>query len=230
MDELLPKREMTDEPVTVVSGLPRSGTSMVMKMLEAGGMPLLVDNVRGPDEDNPRGYYEFERVKDLERDTSWVDSARGRAVKIVSPLLYHLRPDQRYRYKIIFLLRDLDEILSSQAKMVTRLQQREDDIEESVLRENYRRHLEEIREWLAQRKNIDVLYVDYAEVIKNPLPAAERIRAFLGRDLDVGEMARVIDESLYRQRGSKSADDISDSSNAAEKKLIEDRLRQLGYL
>src|SRR5687767_1046860 len=106
------------DTITVVSGLPRSGTSMMMRMLEAGGIPVLIDNVRQPDEDNPAGYYEFEQVKQVRDNTQWLPSARGKTVKMVYRLLYDL-PSQ-FDYRVIFMRRNLDEVLASQQKMLER--------------------------------------------------------------------------------------------------------------
>src|SRR5262245_6505245 len=115
------ERRRYGEPVAVVSGLPRSGTSMMMKMLEAGGLTPYTDGERSADIDNPEGYYEFERVKDLERDPdkSWVRGARGKALKVISFLLRHLPGENRYR--IVYMRRHLDEVLKSQDKMLDRL-------------------------------------------------------------------------------------------------------------
>jgi len=232
MKSLSSKENKLDDLIIVVSGLPRSGTSMMMKMLEACNMPLLTDSIRQPDEDNPKGYYEFERVKDLEQDNSWFDVARGMAVKVVSPLLRYLNTDKKFRYKVIFMLRNIDEILSSQKKMANRLSHEEDNIEENILRQNYFRHLEEVKDWLRQNENIEVMYVSYADVINDPLPAAENIAAFLGINLDIHEMAGIIDNSLYRNRTGQSHD--STFSAALEQsdnyEIIMDRLKQLGYL
>src|SRR5450432_3057856 len=104
--------------ITVVSGLPRSGTSLMMQMLAAGGMPLLTDQIRAPDQDNPRGYFEFERVKQIKRDQAWLGSAVGKAVKIIHLLLYDLPPNRNYR--VIFMRRNIEEVLISQRKMLQR--------------------------------------------------------------------------------------------------------------
>src|SRR5262249_30630691 len=102
--------------IIIVSGLPRSGTSLMMQMLDGGGVPVLTDNIRAADTDNPRGYYEFEPVKATKRDATWLPAARGKAVKMVSQLLYHLPPGETYR--VLFLERDLEEVLASQEKML----------------------------------------------------------------------------------------------------------------
>src|SRR5512139_2049136 len=108
------------EPVIIVSGLPRSGTSMLMKMLEAGGVPLVTDGVRTPDEDNPKGYYEVERVKDLanEQDKTWLRQSKGKGLKVISYLLKSLPAD--VNYKVVFIRREIEEVLASQKKMLDR--------------------------------------------------------------------------------------------------------------
>ena len=218
--------------ITVVSGLPRSGTSMMMKMLEAGNMLMMTDKIRMADEDNPKGYYEYERVKDMENDNSWMDKAHGKTIKIVSPLLYHLNLNEDYTYKIIFMLRDLDEILASQKKMADRLGQNNDIIKDNILKEKYSLHLEEIYEWLQQQNNIDVLYANYADVLENPFAASEGIREFLDADTDAVEMAAVIDSSLYRQRADTidNLDYDTVISTEDDNNAIMERLKQLNYM
>lgn len=190
------------EAVVVVSGLPRSGTSMAMKMLEAGGLRTVVDNVRTADEDNPKGYFEDERVKDLAQteDRSWVTEARGRVVKVVSSLLNYL-PETNY-YKVVFMRRNLHEVLASQAKMLTRRGEVHDTPDDSLLK-MYSQHLEKVDFQLRFRSNFDVLYLEYAEVVANPRQAAEQMDEFLGGALDVEAMVTVVDRQLYRNRHSE---------------------------
>lgn len=218
--------------IVVVSGLPRSGTSMMMQMLDAGGISVVTDDLRKPDEDNPKGYYEYEKVKDLEKDNSWLDIARGKAIKIVSPLLFHLKTEGDYRYKIIFMRRDLDEVLASQRKMADRLKREEDKLEDEKLKQHYIKHLGEIEEWMDNRENIEVVYVDYTDVIKDPLTIAEGICEFLDMDLDTKKMAQVVSDSLYRQRYKETGGSGQEAASAEEvdKEMIMDRLKSLGYL
>jgi len=232
MSDYFSKERLTNEFITVVSGLPRSGTSMMMKILSAGKMSLLIDDIRMPDEDNPKGYFEFERVKDLKNDNSWLDIARGKAVKIVSPLLCHLNLDAKYRYKIIFMMRNVYEILNSQKKMASRLKLGEDDIEDSVLIQNYSLHLKEIQEWEKQNENVDVMYLNYTDVITNPLAAVQRICSFLDLSLNMQEMSAVIDDSLYRQRVEEPKNNSIPvaSEEKTDNEIIAERLRHLGYL
>ena len=189
---------MHQEVVTIVSGLPRSGTSMMMKMLEAGGMPVLIDYIRTPDEDNPKGYYEFERVKQIEHDQAWLEDAKGKVVKMVAALLKHLPSD--YRYKVVFMRRKMEEILASQRRMLVRNNMPADDVDNAKMAELFRRHLQIIEAWLAEQPNIDVLYVSYNETVKDPQPQAERLNQFLGGALDIRQMVNVVDPSLYRQQ------------------------------
>ncbi len=189
---------MDREVITVVSGLPRSGTSMMMKMLEAGGMSILTDHIRTPDEDNPQGYYEYERVKKLKEDNTWLGEARGKVVKIISQLLFYLPPT--YHYKVIFMRRKMEEILASQRQMLIRRGKPTDTVSDERMAELFRQHLRRVEAWLDERPNMDVIYVDYNEVLRDPLPHVKRVNEFLGHALDVENMLSVVDPALYRQR------------------------------
>ena len=184
--------------ITIVSGLPRSGTSMMMKMLEAGGMEPLTDELREPDRDNPKGYYEFERVKQLEHDKGWLPDAEGKVVKIISQLLQHLPAD--YAYQVIFMRRRMEEILASQERMLMRRGEESKQISDERLAALFRKHLEHVQAWLERQPNFEVTYVSYNRVLEKPRQEARRIDAFLDEDLDVDAMAEVVDPSLYRQR------------------------------
>src|SRR4030095_1999318 len=154
-------------PVVIVSGLPRSGTSMAMKMLDAAGVPLMVDGIRTADEDNPQGYYELEHVKTLDKggDKGWVRDARGKAVKIISFLLKDLPPE--YNYKIIFMNRDLPEALASQSKMLQRRGE-SSSTEDQRMTEIYEKHLRKTRELLSTSPQFEVLDLQYKQVVENP--------------------------------------------------------------
>ena len=187
--------------VTVVSGLPRSGTSMMMRMLEAGGIPPLTDELREADKDNPKGYYEFERVKKLdEGDTDWVEEAQGKSVKVISALLKHLPPG--YTYKLIFMRRKIEEILASQKQMLIRRGEPTDSVSDEELTDLFRKHLAQIQAWIDGQPNVEVIYVSYNDVMENPLEQVQRINHFLGDTLDVESMVNVVDQALYRQRKS----------------------------
>ena len=195
LDKLFGKKN--EKFVTIVSGLPRSGTSMMMKMLDAGGLPPLIDNIRVADEDNPKGYYEFVRVKQLQTDKAWLPDAYGKVVKIISMLLQHL-PDN-YSYKVIFMLRNIDEILASQHKMLARRGE-QPKIPDDKMAEMYKNHLEKLKKLLDEKNNFDVLYVKYNEILESPEEHCIQINSFLGGILNQQKMLTVIDKNLYRQR------------------------------
>ncbi len=184
--------------IIVVSGLPRSGTSMMMKMLETSGLEVVVDHARKADQDNPNGYYEFEKVKDLKNDAGWLTDLNGKVIKIISMLLYYLPLDQRY--KIIFVKRNLSEILASQKKMLERLGQPLDDVPDSTMARKFEDHLGKIGGWLKDKQNIECLDVKYSDVIKDPERIAGIIQEFLQMPLNPEAMALAVDPNLYRNR------------------------------
>jgi hypothetical protein len=190
------------EPVVVVSGLPRSGTSMMMRMLHAGGMPTLTDESRGADESNPHGYFEFSPTKDAGAgvDLRWLDEAKGRAVKLVSPLLEHL--PSRYNYRVIFMQRDLREVIASQNVMLARRGEAASTMTDAELLAAYETHLRVVRRLIAGRPGMSSTEVNYADALDHPLAQARRVRAFLERPLDEAAMAGAVDPSLYRNRRS----------------------------
>ena len=187
--------------VNIVSGLPRSGTSLLMKMIEAGGISPLKDDIREPDTDNPKGYYEYERVKKMpEGDTDWLHLAEGRVVKVISALLPCL-PDS-YTYRIVFMERDLTEILASQKKMLTRQGKSSGDICDDELSRLFASHLIETNDWLYENRNhILLLKISYNKLLNDKTSNITVINKFLGGGLDTEAMASVIDTSLYRNRG-----------------------------
>jgi hypothetical protein len=190
---------MGKEYVAVVSGLPRSGTSMMMKMLEAGGQEILTDNLREADANNPKGYYEFERVKDMkDGDLAWLPDAKGKVVKIVTGLITFL--PAAYNYKVIFMQRDLKEMLASQKKMLGRLGKGDDNIPDDQMAKIYQEHLKQVRAWLFKQANMEVLYVNYNSMVANPVESLHKVNALLGGDMDVSTMAAVVDRELYRER------------------------------
>ena len=184
--------------ITVVSGLPRSGTSMMMRMLAAGGMPTLTDQIRKADENNPRGYFELEGVKKIKEDASWLDKAVGKAFKMVSQLLYELPSDKQYR--IIFMQRKLEEVLASQKKMLETEGKGAGDLSDEHMALLFSKHLSMMESWLKEQQNMSVLYVVYNEVLSAPLTQAQRINLFLDGRLDVNSMVEVVEPALYRQR------------------------------
>ena len=183
--------------ITIVSGVPRSGTSMLMKMLQAGGIPSLTDGERIADEDNPNGYLELEAVKKTKEDDSWIIDAPGKAVKVIYRLLYDL--PTKYQYKIIFAERDLREVISSQIKMLQRSDKKL-EVSPSVLEKVFEKQVADCKSWLAENDNFEVLYVRYDHVLEEPLGNAECMRDFLEIDLNVEAMASVVDPQLYRSK------------------------------
>lgn len=183
--------------LTIVSGLPRSGTSMMMRMLEAGGMKVLVDNIRQANDDNPGGYYEFEPVKQTRKDASWVGPAAGKAVKMVYRLLYDLPAG--YSYRVLFMRRNLEEVLASQKKMLTR-DGRVDDVADAEMAALFRAELSRFEAWIPAQPNFSLIDVDYNGLLADPGPTVLRIAEFLGGELDQSAMCGVVDPALYRNR------------------------------
>ncbi len=191
----------TESEIIIVSGLPRSGTSLMMQMLAGGGVEILTDAVRTADDDNPRGYLEFEPVKKTKQDSSWLPGARGKAVKMVSQLLYDLPPGERYR--IIFMRRDLDEVLASQEKMLARLGRPAAPRER--IKGAFETHLEQLDGWMGKQSHMKRLPMNYKTLVEAPDIQAQRVCEFLERTLDTEAMASAVDPNLYRNRRVDSA-------------------------
>lgn len=185
-----------DAEIIIVSGLPRSGTSLMMQMLARGGFEAVTDNIRTADTDNPRGYYELEKVKKIKEDASWLPETRGKVFKMVSQLLFDLPPTERYR--VIFMARDLDEMLVSQEKMLERLNRPAAPREE--IKKAFIRHLDKLHAWVIEQKHIEMLRLSYNDLIDRPREMAERVNGFLGGKGDVEAMTAAVDPSLYRNR------------------------------
>jgi hypothetical protein len=183
--------------VYLVSGLPRSGTSMMMRALAAGGASILADDARPADPDNPHGYFELAAVKATARDASWVREAPGRVVKVISHLLPHLPAGQEYR--VVFMRRRLDQIVRSQRAMLTRLGGAAPG-DDAVARRILADHLVEIEAWLETARHMRVLGVSYEQTLAAPGTQVDRIADFLALALDRAAMARAIDPALHRQR------------------------------
>ncbi len=188
----------TDDFVTIVSGLPRSGTSMMMQMIDQGGIPALKDEIRIADEDNPKGYYEFEPVKQTKKDPSWLERAGGRVVKMVYRLLYDLPGE--YSYRVIFMRRKLEEVVASQNVMLERGGKDGGGLPDGKLLEVFRAEIDKSNRWLAEQPNFEVLYINYNEMIENPAPQVARANEFLGGSLDTKAMMASVDPRLYRQK------------------------------
>lgn len=185
--------------ITIVSGLPRSGTSLLMKMLEAGGLPPLTDGLRIADPDNPEGYYEFERAKALPKgDAAWLSQAEGRAVKVISALLESLPAG--YDYRVLFMRRRMAEVLASQRKMLARRGEPLDAIPDDRLAAIMEKHLAQVAAWLAAAPHVVSLDVDYNALVADPRLWAEAVNRFLGGGLDVDRMVAAVRPDLYRNR------------------------------
>jgi hypothetical protein len=196
--DIFKRFQKSQKMITVVSGLPRSGTSMMMKVLEAGGMEIFTDNLRVADEDNPKGYFELEQVKALkDGDDSWVKDAPGKVVKVISSLLEHL--PSSYEYKIVFMQRAIPEILASQKQMLIRRGEPSEG-DDQKMAEIFQEHLKRVRVWLANQPNMDVLYVDYNALMGDPGPEIKAVAEFLGLSENLGSMLAVPDKKLYRQK------------------------------
>ena len=187
-----------DDAIIIVSGLPRCGTSMMMQMLEAGGIPIVTDHIRKSDEDNLRGYYEFEKVKEIKKNSGWLDQCFGKVFKMVSALLYDL-PKNR-KYKIIFMKRNLEEMIASQNVMLKRKGIKDDGISDEVMVKKFESHLSKIEAWLEKQNFIDILYINYNNVLQNPFKNAQRVNMFLENCLNIDNMVGAVEKSLYRQK------------------------------
>ena len=188
------------EPIILVSGLPRSGTSMILQMLEAGGVEILSDGQRSADDDNPKGYYELEAVKATKDDPSWLERAPGKAVKLISQLLYDL--PEGTSCKVIFLRREMGEILASQRKMLRRRNGGASDADDAQMARIFETHLKDVLGWAARRDGLELLEVWHGDVLRDPGQVAGEVGRFLGLDLNVEAMASVVDGGLHRQRAS----------------------------
>jgi len=184
--------------ITVVSGLPRSGTSLMMQMLAAGGLPPLTDHIRAADEDNPRGYLEFEPVKRTRQDPSWVPAALGKSVKMVYLLLRDLPTTHTYR--VILMRRDLNEVLASQDAMLRRSGKQGGNLPPDRMAALYAGQLAQIAEWLSRQPNFSLLEIQHRDCLYRTAETAAIINAFLGGTLDEPRMIAAIDPALHRNQ------------------------------
>jgi hypothetical protein len=184
--------------LTIVSGLPRSGTSMMMRMMETGGLPVMIDLIREADDDNPNGYYEFEAVKHTKEDASWLDDSDGKVVKMVYRLLYDLPEDRTYY--VLFMGRHLDEVLASQRVMLERHGNGADGITDAQMRAMFQAEIDKFFKWIADRPCFKMIRVDYNNLLADPKAELTKVNEFLGGGLDVEAMAATVDPSLYRNR------------------------------
>jgi hypothetical protein len=184
--------------ITIVSGLPRSGTSLMMQMLAAGGLLILSDGERTADVDNPRGYLEWERIKQLPQDPACIADAEGKVVKVISRLLLSLPAEHEYR--IIFMQRPLLEVMASQDEMLRHRGTFKPGTDPSFLSSAFERHLREVDSWLDRRPSATVCRMSYHRVLSEPRVVADELAQFLQIPLDVEVMARQVDPALYRNR------------------------------
>jgi hypothetical protein len=184
--------------ITIVSGLPRSGTSLMMQMLAAGGLPILSDGERRADIDNPRGYLEWERIKQLPKDPALIAEAEGKAVKVISQLLLSL--PRGYEYRVIFMQRPLPEVMASQDEMLRRRGNFDPGDDNSIVARAFQDHLSDVYAWLNGKPHVRVSRVQYHSVLNDPKEAVEGVAKFLELPLDIEAMTRQVDGTLYRQR------------------------------
>jgi tetratricopeptide (TPR) repeat protein len=180
--------------IVIVSGLPRSGTSLMMQMLNNGGVEVLTDQNRKADDSNPKGYFEYDPVKSIHKDNSWLEMAKNKSVKVVAPLLKFLSP--KYRYKFFFMNRDLSEIIKSQQKMIGKDQ----DVLPIKLFEAYNKQLNQVETWKQKEPGVELIYVNYKDVLNNPEETLKKVTSFIGLDLNTTEMMECVDKSLYRNK------------------------------
>jgi predicted AlkP superfamily phosphohydrolase/phosphomutase/tetratricopeptide (TPR) repeat protein len=199
-----PDEKKSGKVFALVSGLPRSGTSLMMQMLAAGGMKILTDEERTPDVDNPKGYYEWEPLKQIGKNPELLDEEGldGNAIKCISMLLPKM--PLKHNYKVIFMTRPIEEVVASQNAMINRLASKAADLDPEQLQRGLRGHRHEILHWLKSMPNIEVLEVNYPTLVRNAESESKRVRDFLGADLlpHPEKMAAVIDPSLYRRQKS----------------------------
>ncbi len=184
------------QPIIIVSGLPRSGTSLMMQMLSAGGVEILSDGNREADPDNPKGYFEYEPVKSLRRDNSWLKAAGGKACKVISALLPYLHPE--LNYKIILMKRPMAEVLASQRQMRQRQGTGRSTASDGTLGELFSRQLVQTEHWLQNQRNMAILVIRYRDAVWKPEVTAITVARFIGIPLDIDAMGKVVDPALYR--------------------------------
>ncbi len=187
--------ENLKDKLVVVSGIPRSGTSLIMQILQAGGLEILSDHKREADKNNPKGYLELEAVKNLSNDNSCLINQTGKAVKVISHLLKFLPKNQKY--KIIFINRDVNEIIKSQQKM---LKDKIKNYSPKTLKKAFKKELNNVKLWINKKPNIEILNLSFKEVIKNPKKEINKIIKFLNVPLDMDKMISIIDPNLYRNK------------------------------
>lgn len=185
--------------ITVVSGLPRSGTSLMMQILDANGFTIVADHVRRPDESNPRGYFEYEKVKSLMKDNCWMGEAEGKAIKIITQLVSFLPSD--FFYHILFMERNIDEIISSQEKMLERSNvKRNNPVNRDILKKTFLQHTERTKHWIEAQNNMRLVNVSYKGLVTNTCVEIEKINAKLSIMLNTETSLRVVAPELHREK------------------------------
>ncbi|MGD8781529.1 MAG: sulfotransferase family protein [Ignavibacteria bacterium] len=185
--------------ITIVSGLPRSGTSLMMQILRAGGLQVLTDNVRCADDNNPKGYYEYEKVKSLMKDNSWLDEAEGKAIKVIAQLIPFLPDD--FEYKVIFMEREIDEIIHSQNKMIDKLGGKKAAVGADILKKTFTVQADKVKNFLNQKKNFKTLFTSYNLLIEKGREELNKINNGLNLELQLENALTQIDKNLYRSKG-----------------------------
>ena len=187
-----------EETITVVSGLPRSGTSLMMQLLVAAGWLPLTDGKRLPDEDNPRGYFEWDKARELAKDSAWMPQARGKVVKVVAQLLPFLPAGEHYN--VVFMERNLAEVVASQSAMLARQRRPKAELADAQLMQTYATQLRAVWTRLARRSDIRVLCVDYGDLLMNPAAGVARLAEFLGQPFNSAAAVAAVQPQLRRQR------------------------------
>lgn len=193
----------------LVSGLPRSGTALMMEMLSAGGWPIMVDRERAPDSDSPEGHYEWEGIKQLRQRPEVIREAEGKVLRVVSTLL-PLLPN-RHRYRVLFMQRPIEQVVDSQFRMIARRKGRSEDPantpaeERQAMIKRLRAHAEWSVEHLRVAPNFEMFEVDYPALIAKPDDWVARIAAFAGRpDTPVAileQMKSAVKPEMFHNRG-----------------------------
>jgi hypothetical protein len=184
--------------ITVVSGMPRSGTSLMMRMLQSGGLHALTDEHRAPDRHNPYGYFEDQRTKRLAQESAWIVEAQGKAIKVIYRLLPHLPP--HHRYNILLMERNIEEVYASQQAMLESTEHPAAGQDRPTILRAFERDFDAVKQWLTRQANIRCMTVPFRELVDHPVLWAERVAGFLGYALDRDGMAASVEPALYRHR------------------------------
>lgn len=179
--------------ITLITGIPRSGTSLMMQLFKAANVDIATDAIRTEDDNNPKGYYELEAVKGIVKNNAFLKDLDGKTIKIVAPLVTFI--DLSLEYRVVFMIRDLDEVVQSQEKMVGKDQQDQKEKFKTM----YAMHIEKSRQFLNSH-NIPFIEIQHRELLQNPELSLKRLIDFCGWETPLEELKSVIDHSLYRNR------------------------------